>query len=205
MAFTLTAADEDALRDVEIIVDGINDRIILDQDTLMFPPIITKDTKSAKWLEVMPAGAYEPFKQYEQGKPREIALKFQWVTGTFKKTRPSDLHNTISKIKSYFYRAYFDTENFKNRKEYPIVQIKKLYGLINGQQGGKYSAWRFDSVDIKYSDELIRIEGDWYPLHVELTMNLESVSQMGKPGQVEDKGVYSVFTNLPNSPKESWF
>ena len=67
----------------------------LDRDNLMFPPVLTKDTKAADWMEI-PSGSFEPFKYYVQSKSRQISLEFQWVTGG--KFTPTFIHNITSSI-----------------------------------------------------------------------------------------------------------
>lgn len=202
MAFVLAKIDEEMLKQVNIVIDGVNNSITLDENNLMFPPVITKDNKSANFLEVE-SGAYEPFKFYKNSKSRAITLEFEWVTGSFKKSKAKDLLDTLSDIKGYFYRAFLGSDK---KKEYPIVKIIRFYDLIYGTSLGKSSAWRMISVDVKYSKEMIKLESEgtyFFPLHVKLVMNLEMATQLGKPNS--NKGAFRSFENLPPSPSPLWF
>lgn len=206
MAFLLTKADQSALEDVNIIVAGdgdddsdAKDPITLNSDTLMFPPIVTKDSKSAQWKE-LPSGGFEPFKYYTQSQSRQLGLEFQWVTGGHSTSDPIKLHETLSRIKAYFYGAYYGGS--KNR--YPVVKIVKLYGLIDDtSKNGKNAAFRMINVDINYSKEMTKVNEIWYPLHVKLSMNLESASQI--KGSESEKAPYESFINLPSRPKVTWY
>lgn len=198
MAFKLTQADQDALQNVNIKIDGSSDTedIILDLTNLMFPPVITKDSKSAKFLEVE-SGSFEPFKYYVQSNSRQIALEFQWVAGG--EFPPERIHRITSEIKAYFYGAYFGSD----RKNYPAVTIFELYDIVP-QGGGESSTWRMMNVDVKRSKELVKIEDSWYALHTVLTMNLESASQLQNPNEGEAAPVFE-FDNLVKFPQVEWY
>lgn len=222
MPFQLTEADQDALKFVDIVIDGDGTSVPnfrLYSETLMFPPIVTKDTKTAKWLEVQ-SGSFEPFKYYVQSESRQLGLEFQWVTGRFNggKFTPLKLHSVLSKIKSYFYGAYFANDR-EEKSEYPRVLIRQLYEVvptvrnarnnaisdgraISGNDDGEGGAtFRMMNVNIKYSKELVRVGGNWYPLHVKLGMNLESVSKLKN----EKDDVPFKFSNLIDRPFVEWF
>jgi hypothetical protein len=223
MGFQLAKIDEDALKEVEIDIVGVGDPgnpvVKLsagdNNHTLQFPPIITKDNKSADWKEIQSA-SYETMKWYIQSKSRSIGLEFQWVCGdTF---TPTKIHNIISGIKSYFYTPYFGVTSGK--QNYPIVKIKKFYGLI--EMSGyplEASTWRMMDVSVKYSKELYRekiASKRFYPLHTVLNMSLEFVSQL-QPIELDSDSGESVsdsednnapfrnFTNLARNPKFDWY
>jgi len=209
MAFQLTKADESALSQVEIIVDGsaAGQEIKLNSSNLMFPPTVTKDSKTANWIEST-VGSYEPFKFYEQSQSRQLGIEFEWVTGGYKKDafKAAKLHQTISKIKSYFYGVYFG--GIKNR--YPVVTIIQLYEIIPravealADTTARGATFRLMNVDIKYSREMTKVDDLWYPLHVKLSMNLESASQLGS----EDPNVKTplgTFKNIIKRPHLEWY
>jgi len=98
----LVPADSDALSKVSITIDGHDGPFQLKGgENLMFPPKISKDSKSAVWKEVQ-SGGYEPWKMYEYSNSRSIILDFEWVVGG--NFPPAKVHDTVSRIKSYFYR-----------------------------------------------------------------------------------------------------
>jgi len=211
MPFELAQIDEDALSSVDIRIDGDGEsvkNIRLNSNNLMFPPVITKDSKSANWMEVK-SGSYEPFKFYEQSQSRQLGIEFQWVTGGFKGDvfKPQKLHKLISDIKSYFYGAYFGGK----KREYPAVLIYQLYNVVppvsSQLTGTDYASaggatFRMMNIDVKYSKELTRIDGFWYPLHIKLSINLESVSRLVSS---ESETPFSSFTNLMKRPAVEWF
>jgi hypothetical protein len=141
MAFKLAKADLDALKSVSIKIPGTKDwtandgptntgsenyGVTLDENNLMFPPVITKDTKSASWKE-MNTGAFEPFKWYQNASPRQLGIQCEWVVGSYGTYfSPQKLHSIISGVKAYFYGGYFGG----NRNDYPAVVIDKLYNII---------------------------------------------------------------------------
>lgn len=200
MAFKLTNADENILAFINITIDGDGktDPITLSQGeaNLQFPPVILKDSKSADWMEI-PSGSFEPFKYYVQSKSRQISLQFQWVTGG--QFPPDVVHKITSRIKAYFYGAYFGGK--KNR--YPIVKILNFYELIDDD-----TAWRMMNVDIKRSKEMVNIikagSSKWYPLHTTLTMNLESATQLVDPEDSKGTPIFD-FPNLPLKPTLEWY
>jgi len=206
MPLVLTRADENALENVELKVDGDNGSagITLDRNNLMFPPIVTKDSKSARWQEEADSGGYEPMKFYKNANARQLGIQFEWVTGGFNggQFNPVNLHSILSQIRAYFYGAYFGGGN----DHYPVVQIVKLYNIVRtaGQAGAQRpSTWRLMGFNIKRSREMTKIGSDWYPLHVTADMELESVSQIqGKNGT---EGPFSGFKNLVSRPPVEWF
>lgn len=209
MAFQLTKADEDALSQVEIIVDGEDSglNIRLNSDNLMFPPVVTKDSKTALWQEHT-VGSYEPFKFYEQSQSRQLGIDFEWVTGGFKKDafKAIKLHSTISQIKAYFYGVYFG--GIKNR--YPVVTINQLYEIIPraitplADTTAQGATFRLMNVDIKYSKEMTKVDTLWYPLHVKLSMSLESASQLGSTDPSAQTPLGS-FKNIIKRPHLEWY
>lgn len=217
MPFQLTDADRDALSQVSITIDGDGEvvpSITLNEFSLMFPPIVTKDSKTAKWQEWQ-SGGFEPFKYYEQSQSRQLGLQFEWVTGGFggDKFKPAQLHLLISKMKSYFYGAYFGGD----KQRYPRVLIRQLYEIVprsvgtldpnsaggDSSQGG--ATFRMMSLDVKYSGEMTRVDEKWYPLHVKVNMSLESTSQIATSGEEISDGPFKDFNNLIKRPHVEWF
>jgi hypothetical protein len=188
MAFILAEIDQDAISKVNITGDpsGFN----LDSSNIQFPPIITKDSKSASW-QTHEAQSYEPIAFFKSGNPREIGLEFQWVIGG--EWTPDKVHTTISKVKGYFYTAYKGSA----LKEYPAVIITNLYNIITQK-----TTWRMDSVNITYSPELIKLDGAWYPLHVKMAMNLLSATRLAGES---DKTPMQKITKLESKPELGWY
>lgn len=195
----------------------------LNSSNLQFPPSIKKDSKSANWEEVQSA-SYEPFKIYRYGNSRNISLEFQWVVGG--RFNAEGIHTIISNVKAYYYHAY--TGSVNGTGKYPVVVIKKLYGLINSR-----STWRMMSLDVKYSDEMVQSRsnsastgaalaaagagaagaaaaagaslarrGYFYPLHSVMTLNLEAATQIRR--QEGDDTIYND-QQLEQRPKLSWY
>lgn len=194
MAFILTEADQKALD--HIMIKGNPSGFTLNKDNLQFPPIITKDSKSANW-NTIDAMSYEPIAFFKSGNPRDLGLEFQWVTGG--RWTPGLIHSTIDKVKSYFYTCY----QGGNMADYPVVEITKLYDLITKQR----TTWRLNSVNVIYSPELVNISGVWYPLHVKLSMDLLSVTQLKPVGEVsagENTPMQDLKT-LEEKPKPGWY
>jgi len=192
MAFVLTKADQNAIGNVSI--KGNPSGFILNSSNLQFPPTITKDSKSANW-NTIDAMSYEPIAFFKSGNPRDLGLEFQWVIGG--KWTPDFVHEITDKVKSYFYTCY----QGGNMVDYPIVEINKLYNLIK-----KRTTWRLNSVNVIYSPELINIGGAWYPLHVKLSMDLLSVTQL-KPvgdGGGGDTPMQELKT-LEEKPTPGWY
>lgn len=236
MAFELAPADIDALNQVEIHIPGVQDEnisgtptergrelsgIVLNNRNLMFPPKVTKDSKSAEWKE-WTSGSFEPAKWYVQSKPKQIGLEFEWILGSYGQGKfftPRSLRQTLSGIKAFFYGPFFGGK----RRTYPAVFIYALYAIIPRNQlshgNGKPAAFRIMDVNVSYSDQLAKIENidgsmEWHPLHTKLTMNLEGASQLegARPrtgASIEDPpggaGAMSTFKNLPNRPIFEWF
>jgi len=213
MPFELTKADQNALSNVEIIVDGDNGGpgITLDSNNLMFPPVVTKDSKTARWADVPDSGGFEPFKFYKNANSRQLGISFQWVTGGFNggTFNPENLHNILSQIRAYFYGAYFGGDSDR----YPIVQVVKLYNIVRtASQAGvdKSSTWRMMGFNIKRSKEMTKVGSDWYPLHIEAEMDLEAASQIAgkKKGEGGDEEVnipFGGYKNLIKRPPVEWY
>lgn len=208
MAFTMAKVDEDILQKVDIRIIGPSDAnaitdeptqagVRLNSNNLQFPPKINKDGKQAEWMEV-PSGSYEPMKYYVQSHARAIGIKFEWICGG--RFPPDKVHKIVSAIKSYFYGPYFAVN--KNRQDYPIVEIFNFYGIID-----KRSTWRMMDMSVNYSDEICKINNIFYPIHVEVTINLESATQLGHlsgaSGDVDTP--YKYFDNLEVSPDFTWY
>jgi hypothetical protein len=165
MSWTLSKADQDALSEVDI---SFYSGLTLNSSTLQFPPKITKDSKGGTFDEQY-RGAYEPLPIYKGASSRELGLEFQWVIGGG--FVPDEVHHTISQIKEYFYKAFISAGG---SKKFPLVTINKLYCIITTR-----STWRMHDVNVVYSEELIKVAGKWYPLHVKVTINLKSTTQIG--------------------------
>jgi hypothetical protein len=121
-------------------------------------------------------------------------LEFKWIIGG--KWTPKFVHDTISSVKYYFYAGYiasgFDT--------YPAIAIKKFYGVIPEQ-----STWRMLSINIDYSEEMTNLgDGDFYPLIVKMTLDIESATQL-REIDGKDDGVFAHFTNLAEFPNPVWY
>ena len=213
----LTPIDEKALRQVDIaifpdkLVSG--DRDIgeerngyyrLNSENLQFPPLIKKDTKSANWEEHQSA-SFEPYKVYKYANSREISLKFQWVIGGI--FTPTRVHDIISNIKAYFYHINAGQVN-GDSVTFPVVEIRRLYGLIT-----RRTTWRMMNMDVQYSEEMVQednvrvgdppVDAPFYPLHVELTMNLESATRLSKSHDEQDSP-FDV-KSLETRPRLSWY
>lgn len=208
MAFSMAKVDEDILKEVdiriigpanenEISVEPTKKGVILNSSNLQFPPAITKDSKTAEWMEVA-SGSYEPMKFYVQSHARAIGLKFQWICGG--RFPPDKVHKLASAIKSYFYGPYFATDGL--RQSYPVIVINNLYGFIE-----KKSTWRMMDASVKYSPEMCKINNKFYPTHVEVDMNLEGATQLGylRGDTSEANTPYNNFLNLERSPDFSWY
>jgi len=211
MPFQLTKVDEDALRAVDIQIAGTESRSVavadsvngasaagirLNSDTLQFPPIITKDSKSAEWMEV-PSGSFEPMKFYVQSKSRSIGLDFEWVCGG--RFPPNRVHTLVSAMKSYFYGPYFASS--KDKQEYPTVNIINLYGIITFK-----TTWRMMDLSVKYSNEMCKVDNTFYPLHVKVSINLESATQLAPSEEEgESETPFQNFTNLNRSADFRWY
>lgn len=189
MAWSLTKADQDALSNVNIkFYSGLT----LDSSNLQFPPKITKDHKKGNF-EGQNLTAFEPLPKYLGAESRGISLEFQWVMGG--DFTPEKVHNTISQIKEYYYKAFLAVGNSGNGK-FPLVTITKFYGIITTQ-----STWRMTNVSVSYSEELVKIDGKWYPLHVKVTIDLESTTQIKGP-----KGDKTLTANGPlEKPDLTWY
>lgn len=209
MAFLLSKVDEDALRQVEIIIPGTSgdsnilpssepssNGVQLNYQTLQFPPIITKDSKSAEWMEV-PSGSFEPMKFYVQSKSREIGFEFQWVCGG--RFPPDRVHNIISAMKSYFYGPYFASS--KSKQDYPAVIVNKFYGIIESR-----TTWRMMNLDVKYGKEMCKINNIFYPLSVSVNISLESATRLGTPSDRGGDGntPFQNFENLESTVSFRW-
>lgn len=200
MSIRYHTTDTQALNDVDIEILTPNNAITLNSSNLQFPPLIKKDSKSSKWNE-QDMFSYEPIKFYMGSQARAISLEFKWVIGG--EFTPSAVHETVSKVKSYFYAGYLGS----GFEQYPAIAINKFYGLIDVR-----STWRMISINIAYSDEMIRLDGRVYPLIITMTMDLESATQIaatnaGGSGNAADAGEspFSNFSNLEASPVESWY
>lgn len=163
MSWSLTNADRDALSNVSIKFPNVT----LDSNTLQFPPKITKDGKSGIFDE-QDLGAYEPLPIYKGAKSRELGLEFQWVMGAY--FVPEEVHFTISSMKDYYYGAFISVAG---GSRFPIVTIEKLYEVIT-----QTSTWRMTDLNITYSEELIKVTGIWYPLHVKVAISLKSTTKI---------------------------
>jgi hypothetical protein len=218
MAFTLTGIDQIAIASVDIEFDidlaiykDFADRYINDQnqlrlnaDTIMFPPEITKDSKSANYISVETTGSYEGFKFYKESTPRQLGLKFEWVCGG--NFTPLKIHTIVSKIKGYFYNSFFGKDN---PGKYPALKIHQLYHVIPPNLLNP-STWRMMDVNIKYSKEMTVFEVGTkniiYPVHTIVDMNLESVTQLKNPKLGNEAStIASKYTNLSSKPTVSWF
>ena len=228
MPFSLTLADQDALSNVDISIVGSGTNIDaetlsvigseqgikLNKSNLMFPPVVTKDSKQGAWgVEEQDSGSYEELKYYTNAKSRKLAIDFEWVCGTSIVTGdegsttmdPDSIHNIISGIKSYFYRAYFGEQG---KQLYPVVYIYKLYNIIDGtKQDNLPATFRMMDVNVKYSKELVKVSEKWFPLHTKVSINLESASQLKPIKTNGDNGGESImqFTNLPKQPNFKWY
>lgn len=187
MAFILADADKDAISQINITGDPSG--FSLNSDNIQFPPILTKDGKSANW-ETKDSSSYEPVAWLKSSNPRNIEIKFEWVIGG--KWTPEFVHKTVDDVKKYFYMVYLS--KFDNK--YPAVIINKLYGLI-----GVKTSWRMNAINIGYSPELIKIGGKWYPFHVTMTMDLLAVTKI--KGGVS--GPMSGITNIVDQPEPGWY
>ena len=205
----LTPIDMEALQQVRIaifpdqLVPGDNDLgdvdrsggYILDSNNLQFPPLITKDSKNAVWEEHQTA-SYEPFKVYKYSQSRAIALKFQWVVGG--NFPPQRIHQIISNVKAYFYHIAAGQIN-SNSQKYPAVWIDKFYNIIT-----RRTTWRMMDIDVKYSEELVKVNQVFYPLHVTLTMNLEASTRLASSRTDPSTELYPIDV-LAKRPHLSWY
>jgi len=222
MPFTLTYIDQIAVESVDIefdidtkiyqdfrdhyIISGDDpDNFRLNADTIMFPPEITKDSKSANYISVETTGSYEGFKFYKESTPRQLGLKFEWVCGG--NFTPLKIHTIVSKIKGYFYNSFFGKDN---PGKYPALKIHQLYHVIPPNLLNP-STWRMMDVNVKYSKEMtvsnVDAENTIYPVYTVVDINLESVTQLKnpKPGNEMAKFIADNYTNLAKSPTISWF
>ena len=149
-----------------------------------------KDSKSANFTEKN-AQSYEPFKIYAGSSPRALSLEFQWVAGG--QFPPTTIQQTLSNVKSYFYTGYLGSGVLT----YPAVIITRLYALIDTE-----TSWRMTNLDIAFSEELIQIGGQYFPLHSKMTMSLESATQLGKIGGGE---TLINASNLQAAPSLQWY
>lgn len=210
MAFLLAKVDEDALKQVDIRIAGVDSEapfsgesssgIRLDSSNLQFPPRITKDSKSAEWMEV-PSGSFEPMKFYVQSKSRAIGLQFEWVCGG--NFPPDKVHRIVSAMKSYFYGPYFASS--KDKQNYPAVFIHSFYGIIQYK-----TSWRMMDLSVKYSDEMCKINNVFYPLHVTVNVSLESATRLGQTGterssESDEESPFQNFSNLNRTVNFEWF
>jgi hypothetical protein len=207
----LTEIDQDILDRVNITINGLvtsgpaglldgfvpmrEGKFELNSDNLQFPPKITKDSKSSEWTDKS-MSSYEPLKIYKGSSARSITIELQWVVEDWPWV-PYKIHSIISSIKSYFYAPYLGSGVSK----YPLVEINKFYHVITSR-----STWRMMSIDVSYSEELIKSYNQVYPIHTKVSLNLESVTQIASMAIVgEEKGPASFNDNAEEKPSFSWF
>lgn len=188
MPFKLQQADTTAIS--QVMITGNPSTFTLGPSTLQFPPKVLKDGKTANFKE-QNAQSYEPFKLYSGSGPRILVIECQWVAGG--QFPPSTIQNTLGNVKGYFYTGYLGS----GVVTYPAVIITKLYQIINTR-----TSWRMTNLDITYSEELVQINSQYFPLHSKMTMSLESATQLGNIGGGD---TLIPAANLESAPSPQWY
>lgn len=162
--------------------------------TFQFPPIMTADSKSAKWNTILNTIAFEPQYMYQGAMPRSIGISTVYVVGgpngNWTTTRVAD---EVRRWKSYFYNPGPGAG-----KTLPIYRIV-WHNLL--PRVAKDSAWRGINYNVKHSDTTIKDDDGIYPLVTEVNVTLELVSRIrAKDG--EDR---MPFENLDQVVKQQWY
>lgn len=167
---SLRPFDQEIVGSVRIIVSDI-------PIEFQFPPRIKADSKASIWKS-FDVASFEPVKWYWGSEARKLGLSWEYIS-TSNIFTPKKIKKIIGEIKRYFYEAHA----VRNAGKYPVVEIAKLYNLIEGP-----AQFRLHELNMEYSDELFRGEGGVWPIHTTVTMQLELATKIIGKGAVSGAG-----------------
>jgi hypothetical protein len=192
---------------IELIRDrGFRGATKTDLIEFQFPPKITTDSKTGLWNKENITG-YEPMAWWSGAESRSIVMVSQWVVYGEKWTT-SKISKIARDLKGHL---YLPGVAFSDRA--PFVKLK-MYNIV--PESGGLSTWRMMNVSFKYSEEMVGVDDNAWPLHTECTMNLELFTNAGRV-KVQDSGLtlssigekksklVQKVPGLPDSVAQEWY
>jgi hypothetical protein len=191
----LVQADSDTISQVNIAFKrgsadgGVGGSSFGGAEIFQFPPKIISDSKQAKWQFHHKTG-YEPVAVFWGAESRRITLKAEWVV--YNEWSPSKINNALLNIKSHLYLVGAAVVT-----RAPFVEMS-VYRIAPDR-----STWRLMDVSLQYSEEMVDIGKDAWPLHTEANLSLELFTQ---GGNITDKEQHeNGIKALPVVPKDTWY
>lgn len=158
-------------------------------DIFQFPPKILSDSKQARWSFEHKTG-YEPVAIFMGAESRRITLKAEWVV--YNEWSTNKINEAILNIKSHLYLVGAAVNS-----RAPFVEMT-AYRIAPSR-----STWRLMGVSFQYSEEMVGVGTDAWPLHTEGTLNLELFTQ---GGNITDKEQHeNGIRALRVAPKNVWY
>lgn len=151
---------------------------IIKRFPIQFLPKITADNKNSSWVSMEEMGKdssgmqlYTQFKKYSGSKDRQLGFELSYIMdgGTWK-------HKKIRAIAHYAKAAmYINTISTVGKQmQFPLLIIDSLYGAVESK-----STWALESVDIKYSANLVNDGTLIGPIRTDINFKCKELSGAG--------------------------
>lgn len=145
---------------------------------IQFPPKITADNKTSSWVPMEEMGKdssgmqlYTQFKKYQGSKDRQLGFELSYIVDGDQWN-----HKKIRAIAHYAKAAmYINTLSTVGKKmKFPLLIIESLYGAVESK-----STWALESVDIKYSANLVNDGNVIGPIRTDINFRCKELSGAG--------------------------